>query len=314
MKIVFFGSDDFSLYALKTCLASEHEVILVITTPDQKKGRGMKLTPNEVKVFCDENNIPVKAYPTLKNPEALNEVKVLNPEIFVAASYGKLIPPDWLKIPSVKRLNVHPSLLPEYRGASPLNGPILDGKKQTGLTIADIAEKLDSGEIYAQEKIDLDPRLDSEKLKFVLAELSQPVLQKVLHQLSQGTLPGVSQDETKASYAGKLKKEDGYLSFSAPAILLDRKIRGLKPWPGTYILFEEQPLFVLEAEVCAENSAAPAGTFVTAAKDGSVTIATVQGDIKLIKVKPAGKGIMSAADFIRGKRLQPGYIFRENGN
>ena len=156
MKIVFFGSDAFSIKALEACLhTSGMELSLVVTTPAKKKGRGLKLEPSEVYDYCRTKGLPVTEYPTLRDPKVAQELITLRPDLFVVASYGKLIPTNLLDIPKY-RLNVHPSLLPKYRGSAPIHWPILNGDKETGVSILDIAEKLDSGDIYYQEQIALD--------------------------------------------------------------------------------------------------------------------------------------------------------------
>ena len=158
MKIVFFGSDAFSIKSLEACLHSAGmELVLVVTTPAKKKGRGLKLEPSEVFDYCQTKKLPVSEYPTLRDSKVAQDLIALRPDIFVVASYGKLIPGSLLEIPKY-RLNVHPSLLPKYRGSAPIHWPILNGDKETGVSIIDIAEKLDAGDIYYQEKIPMDPR------------------------------------------------------------------------------------------------------------------------------------------------------------
>ena len=231
MKIVFFGSDEFSIKALEACLHSNMEIALVVTTPAKKKGRGLHLEPSEVFNYCKLKNVPVADFPSLKDPKVAETLDSLHPDIFVAASYGKLIPADLLTIPKY-RLNVHPSLLPKYRGAAPINRPILNGDAETGISILDIAEKLDSGDVYLQEKLPIGPRMNSEQLATQLAALSYGALKKVLHEIEGGRLNGVPQNHREATLARQLEKKDGEFNFSMPASEIDRKIRGLQPWPA----------------------------------------------------------------------------------
>ena len=250
MKIVFFGSDAFSIKALEACLhTAGMELSLVVTTPARKKGRGLKLEPSEVFNYCQTKQLPVKEYPTLRAPEVAEELLALRPDIFVAASYGKLIPNTLLDIPKY-RLNVHPSLLPKYRGSAPLHWPILNGDTETGVSIIDIAEKLDAGDIYCQEKIALDPRADAAELTATLARLSYGILKKVLEQVLKGPLQGVPQNEAEVTLAPQLSKADGALSFTAmTAETLDRKVRGLQPWPGAYFSLKGERIAILRTDL-----------------------------------------------------------------
>jgi len=310
-RLIFFGSSDFSIPLLDACLESSAEVVLVVTTPDQKKGRGLQSLPNVVRQFCLDRKLPCEAFETLKSSEALAQVKLLRPDIFVVASYGKIIPSAWLEVPRQARLNVHPSLLPRHRGAAPLNWPILEGDTETGLCIAEITAKLDSGDLFFCQKIPLHAQTDSQGLGHELAELGRKALAGLLSRLCCGeTLARQTQEEASASYARKLQKEDGRLYWKESAETFDRKIRGLKPWPGAFIMTDAQPIVLLKASVEALNSAESAvpGTLAAVHKDGSVSIQTGRGTLRLEKVKPAGKGVMSAADFIRGRRLQPGVL------
>ncbi|HXV28364.1 MAG TPA: methionyl-tRNA formyltransferase [bacterium] len=308
MIIVFFGSSAFSMAALKTCLESRHSIPLVMTTPDQKKGRGLKLTPTVVRQFCHDRQICAEAAPDLKDAALMERVQSLKPDLFVVSSYGKLIPSAWLKIPSRLCLNVHPSLLPKYRGAAPLHWPIINGDPETGISIAEVTSKLDSGDIFYQEKFALDARMDSEKLEHALAELSQKALHTVLQRIEQNTLTRVPQDESASSYARKLSKEDGKLSLKEPAVKLDRLVRGLKPWPGSFLDLQGNHLLILDAEPGFENTREKPGTLLALHSDGAVSIATGEGILKLKRVRPAGKKEMSAADFANGHRLKPGVL------
>ncbi len=310
MRIIFFGSDDFSIKSLEACLHSGMEVVLVVTTPAKKKGRGLHLEPSEVFKYCSTKGLAVAEFQKLRDPETVKTVLTLQPDIFVVASYGKLIPPELLEIPKY-RLNVHPSLIPKYRGAAPLNWPILNGDKESGVSIIDISEKLDAGEIYCQEKIPLTPRITADQLAVQLASLSYGVLKKVLEQVRAGTLCGRPQNEADVSYARMLEKKDGEISFGMSAEEIDRKVRGLQPWPGCYFFFKGTHISVLETDFAGEKTdkQASPGTILSIEKDGGMTLATGEGVLKLLQVKPEGKKAMSAADFAHGRHLAPHQSF-----
>ena len=322
MKIVFFGSDAFSIKALEACLHSGMELVLVVTTPPQKKGRGLKLEPSELFDYCHKKEIPVVEYSTLRDPKVAQELIALRPDIFVAASYGKLIPNNLLEIPKY-RLNVHPSLLPKYRGSAPIHWPILNGEKETGVSILDIAEKLDSGDIYYQEKIAIDPRADAEQLTSELARFSYGILKKVLAQVQEGQLRGIPQNEAEATLAPQLSKQDGELSLTAmTAEAIDRKVRGLQPWPGAYCFIKGERIAILhtdlpltsplpEGEGQGVGGHVKPGTLLAVEKEGGIQVSTQEGILKILQVKPEGKKSMTAADFVRGRRFVVGASLQE---
>lgn len=309
MKIVFFGSDVFSIKALEACLHSGMELVQVVTTPAKKKGRGLRLESSEIFDYCQAKNLPVIEHPTLRDPQVAQELIALRPDIFVVASYGKLIPNNLLEIPKY-RLNVHPSLLPKYRGAAPIHWPILNGDKETGVSIIDIAEKMDAGDIYFQEKMPLDPRSDTAQLASELARFSYGVLKKVLMQVKDGKLRGIPQNESEATLAPQLSKQDGELSLTTmTAEAIDRKVRGLQPWPGAYCFIKNERLALLETDLPGGATAEKPGTLLAIEKDGSIQVATQDGILKILKVKPEGKNSMPAADFVRGRHFVTGSTF-----
>ncbi len=307
MKVVFFGSDDFSIKALEACLHSGMEIAQVVTTPAQKKGRGLHLGPSEVFVYSQAKQLPIVEYPSLRDPKIAEALLALRPEVFVVASYGKLIPPELLSIPTY-RLNVHPSLLPRYRGAAPINWPILNGDTETGVSIIDIVDKLDSGDIYHQERLPLEPRVTATRLSAELASLSYGVLKKVLAQVKARKLRGVPQNDAHATMARQLQKADGELSFEMSAVELDRKVRGLQPWPGCFFFFKGERVGLLETSLPGLETDRKPGTVLSIEKTGGLTVATGKGVLRLLQVKPAGKNVMPAAGFANGRHLREGDI------
>ncbi len=310
MKIVFFGSDSFSIKALEACLHSGMELVRVVTTPAKKKGRGLMLESSKVFDYCQAKNLPVVEYPTLREPKVGQELLSLRPDIFVVASYGKLIPNDLLDIPKY-RLNVHPSLLPKYRGSAPIHWPILNGDKETGVSIIDVAEKLDAGDIYCQERIAIDPRINAEQLASELARFSYGILKKILVQIKEGKLQGVPQNEDEATLAPQLSKQDGELSFAAmTAVEMDRKVRGLQPWPGAYCFINDERIALLETGLPGMATSEKPGTLLAIEKEGGIQVATQDGILEILKVKPEGKKSMTAADFAHGRHIQRGSVIQ----
>lgn len=309
MKIIFFGSDSFSIKALEACLHSAGiELALIITTPAKKRGRGLKLEPSDVFDYCRAKTLPVVEYPTLRDPVVTRELIALRPDIFVAASYGKIIPGNLLDIPKY-RLNVHPSLLPKYRGPAPIHWPILNGDSETGVSIIDIAEKLDAGDIYYQEKIAIGTRINAATLSSELARFSYGVLKKVLAQVQNGQLRAAPQNESEATLAPLLSKKDGELSFrDMTAEEIDRKVRGLQPWPGAFCFLQKERLAILETALPELDTNEKPGTIVSFEKENGMIVATKKGALGILRVKPEGKKEMPATDFANGRRLRSGDI------
>ncbi|MFZ5801505.1 MAG: methionyl-tRNA formyltransferase [Candidatus Omnitrophota bacterium] len=308
MKAVFFGSSEFSLYALQACLDFGVQVDWVVTTPDQKKGRGLRPAPTPVKVFAEKKLLNVLTPGTLKEDTCEKEIRRTAPDLFVVSSYGKMIPGAWLGIPSKIALNVHPSLLPKYRGASPIVRPILNGDRETGVSVAEVTPKLDSGDILAQARVALEGEIDAVELQEKLGELSYQVLRDVFVSLKQNTLHRIPQDESAATYAAKVSKEEGKTCFAETAEALSRKIRAFQPWPGVYFFLQKNPIHLLKAKAVNSGKSGKPGTLLEIGKDGGIDVATGNGVIRIFFVKPAGRNSMSAADFIRGQRIQPGVL------
>lgn len=311
MNIVFFGSSEFSIAALKACMETPNRVVQVITTPEKKRGRGQKVSATLVQNFAVQSGLPIAAPSTLKDEALLNTVRTLKPDLFVCSSYGKLIPSAWLQVPSRLCINVHPSLLPKYRGAAPLNWPILNGDRETGLSLAEITSKLDAGDIFFQERLEIPPEMDSGQLSGILADKSYGALIKLFERIAAGQIDRTPQDDAASSYARMIVKKDGLIQWQQSAAEISRKVRGLVPWPRAYTLFQGEPLQILRARACegAFPDGAP-GELVAVQKDGSGIIRTADGCLQVFEVKPAGKSQMNAADFVRGRRLAPGYRFQ----
>lgn len=314
MKILFFGSSDFSLPALKASKDFPSAEVRVVTTPPRKQGRGLRFEPTPVASWAQANRIPAEAPENLRDPELKNKIETWSPDLFVVSSYGKLIPASWISIPKKYSLNVHPSLLPKYRGASPIQWSILNGDSVTGLSIADVTKDLDAGDIFFQEEIPLSPDLDAAKLSRLLSERSYTVLQQLFKQIEENRLLSrKNQDGSKASYARKLEKKDGLVQWNEPAEIIQRKIRALFPWPGTVICIRGENVKLLRAEVLEEPSQKIVpGTLLEVEKE-KIHVSTGKGVLVLQSVQPEGKRQMTAAEYARGRRLEKGnFLTQEN--
>ena len=291
-------------------IESPHHLVAGVTTPDRPRGRGLQVLPNPVKQRCHEKGIPVVSPESLRFPESASGIQELCPDIFVVASYGKLIPESWLKIPCKVSFNVHPSLLPKYRGAAPIPWQILDGEKEIGVSIAEVTKDLDAGDIFEQIRIPMEKNDTTESLTLKLSELGSQALEKALKKLEQGKLQRMPQDSSQSSYARKLNKEDGKLNLSEPAERLEWKVRAFDPWPGSFIHYKGAPLRIIEAKQTpsSETENQP-GTLLGIAAEGDLRVGTGRGTLKILKVQLPGKRVVSGREFANGEHLKPGFIF-----
>lgn len=304
LNIIFAGTPDFAAQHLQAILNSQHNVIAVYTQPDKPAGRGKKLQASPVKQLAEQNNIPVYQPKSLRNEEAQFELKALNADVMVVVAYGLILPKAVLDAPRLGCLNVHGSILPRWRGAAPIQRSIWAGDAQTGVTIMQMDEGLDTGDMLHKVYCDILPTETSTSLYNKLAELAPSALIDVLDNLENGKFIAEKQDDSQSNYAEKLSKEEAQLDWSLSAMQLERNIRAFNPWPIAYFSTEDkdgnaQTLKVYQAEVFPHQDK-PAGTILSADKNG-IQIATVDGVLNLLQLQPAGKKPMSAQDLLNGR-------------
>ena len=279
-------------------------MIAVYTQPDKPAGRGKKLQASPVKQLAEQNNIPVYQPKSLRKEEAQFELKALNADVMVVVAYGLILPKAVLDAPRLGCLNVHGSILPRWRGAAPIQRSIWAGDAQTGVTIMQMDEGLDTGDMLHKVYCDILPTETSTSLYNKLAELAPSALIDVLDNLENGKFIAEKQDDSQSNYAEKLSKEEAQLDWSLSAMQLERNIRAFNPWPIAYFSTEDkdgnaQTLKVYQAEVFPHQDK-PAGTILSADKNG-IQIATVDGVLNLLQLQPAGKKPMSAQDLLNGR-------------
>lgn len=304
LNIIFAGTPDFAAQHLQAILNSQHNVIAVYTQPDKPAGRGKKLQASPVKQLAEQNNIPVYQPKSLRKEEAQFELKALNADVMVVVAYGLILPKAVLDAPRLGCLNVHGSILPRWRGAAPIQRSIWAGDAQTGVTIMQMDEGLDTGDMLHKAYCDILPTETSTSLYNKLAELAPSALIDVLDNLENGKFIAEKQDDNQSNYAEKLSKEEAQLDWSLPAMQLERNIRAFNPWPIAYFSTEDkdgnaQTLKVYQAEVLSHQDK-PAGTILSADKNG-IQVATVDGVLNLLQLQPAGKKPMSAQDLLNGR-------------
>ena len=301
MRIVFFGSDHFAAVSLKEILHSSHQVVAAVTGPDTRQGRGLKLALSPIKDMALAQDIVCLQPDSLKSASIVDQLKEFQADIFVVVAYGRLLTQAVLNIPKLFCVNLHGSLLPQYRGAAPINWSIIHGDKQTGVTVQKMALELDAGDIIAQEKIPLSAQINAESLRSQMALIGAKLLKKTLDGIALGQYRCTPQDESQVTLAPRLTKQMGKIQWQGSATSIERLIRGLKPWPGTFTQCKGKGLKILEASQV-QVQGVP-GSVVSISKEGFV-VACSQGGILVKQVQPEAAKVMSAYDFIQGSRLQ----------
>lgn len=301
LNIVFAGTPEFAAEHLKALLSSNHKVVAVYTQPDRPAGRGRKLTPSPVKTVAVDAGLPVYQPSSLKSADAQTELAAIGADILVVVAYGLLLPQAVLDTPRLGCINVHASLLPRWRGAAPIHRALLAGDARTGVTIMQMDIGLDTGAMLLKAECAIEPTDTSAVLHDRLIELGRPALIEALDGLDAGTLSGEPQDDALATYATKLSKAEGELDWHRPAVELDRQIRGLTPWPGSYTRWNGDTLKVQQACLLDDTHSSQPGQIV-AISDAGLDVACGDGVLRLERIQLPGKKAMTVADVLRSRR------------
>ena len=305
------GTPDFALPTLRELCLAGHEIVGVVTQPDKPKGRGHHLTPPPIKVFAIEKSIPVYQPGTLRGEEFEQTLKSLDPEMIVVVAYGKILPQNVLDYPKYGCVNVHGSLLPEYRGAAPMQRAIIDGKTVTGITTMLMAAGLDTGDMLLKCEVEIGENDNFEDIHDRLSEAGAKLLVETVEKLEKGEITPEKQDDSKATYAAKIEKSDCLLDFSLDAKTLHDLIRGLSPIPLSFTHTPDGKLLkVVESRIVDSEKTVKAlpGTVLSVGED--IKVVCGKGILSLLTVVPEGKGRMSAADFVRGRKIAEGNLLR----
>ena len=306
MRILFMGTPDFALFSLRALVESGENVIGVITQPDKPKGRGYALTPPPVKVYALEKGLPVWQPTTLRSEEFAALLHELDPELIVVVAYGKILPVNVLEYPKHGCINVHGSLLPEYRGAAPMQRAILDGKKQTGITTMLMADGIDTGDMLLKTTVEIEENDNFEIIHDKLGIAGAQLLLDTVNTLRSDGLTPIPQDHTLATYAAKIEKEDCRIDFSRSAADVHNQIRGLSPIPLAVTKTPSGKLIkIVTSELTGKTSSAEAGQVVST--DGGILVACGDGGVlKITRVVPEGRSKMDADAFVRGRGIEVG--------
>lgn len=311
MRVLFMGTPDFAVPTLQALIESEHEVVGVVTQPDKPKGRGGKMQYSPVKELAVEAGLPVYQPDRVRDEVFLFEVRRLYPDVIVVVAFGQILSKEILEIPEYGCLNVHASLLPKLRGAAPIQWSVIQGDKESGVTIMQMDEGLDTGDILMTRRYSLEEKETGGSLFERLAAFGGPMILKVLEDAQAGNLHPIPQKDEEHTYAKMLTKAVGEMDFTKSAVELERLIRGLNPWPSAYTHLHGKMLKVWEADVIPwqelseEQKTAQPGMILAVEKD-SFGVQTGEGALRLLTVQLEGKKRMDVAAFLRGYSLEEG--------
>lgn len=298
MRVVFMGTPDFSVPALEN-IAKRYEVVAVVTQQDRPKGRGHKMQYTPVKEKAIELEIPVYQPKRVKDPEFVDILKTLKPDVIVVIAFGQILSKEILELPKHGCINVHASLLPKYRGAAPIQWAVINGDKKSGVTTMYMAEGLDTGDIIDTSEMVLDEKETGGSLFDKLADLGGKLILNTLDKLETGTATRTRQDDARSTYAGKITKELGKIDFTKSAVEIERLIRGLNPWPSAFTYMDDKMLKIWNADVLEETVEEEPGT-ITEVNKKFIKVATGEGYLLLKEIQLEGKKRMDVTSFLNG--------------
>jgi methionyl-tRNA formyltransferase len=309
VRLIFLGTPAFAVPSLRRAVDAGHQVLSVVTQPDRPRGRGQHPAASPVKEAALELGLPVLQPERIRRPEAVAQLAQIPVDAMVVVGYGQIIPQVVIDMAPLGIINVHGSLLPRYRGAGPIQWAIVNGETRTGVTTMRIDAGLDTGDMLLKAETAIDPEETSPELGARLAVMGAELLIETLAGLAAGTIVAEKQNPAEATYAPMLKKEDGHLDWTRPALELHNRVRGLSPWPGAVTRFRGAPLRIWKTRVCAGPPAAAPG-HVTSLRP--LRVACGEGQLEVVEVQVEGRKRTSAADFVNGQRLADTEVLGES--
>lgn len=311
LRIIFMGTPDFAAANLAALLAGPDTVVAVVSQPDRAKGRGKKVSPPPTKVLAEEAGIPILQPVKIKTEEFRNGLLSYQPDLIVVAAYGRILPQSLLELAPMGCINVHGSLLPHYRGAAPIQWAVINGETETGVTIIQMDQGMDTGDMLLKASIPIDPKETAGGLMEKLATLGGKILLQAIKGLKEGAITPVPQDHSQATMARVLQKEDGHIDWRLSAKEIECLIRGLDPWPSAFSFLQGHRLRLFSPEVVYLESAAQPGTILQADRRGML-IACGRNALQIQELQPEGKKRMTAESFCCGNPIAPGTIFDQD--
>lgn len=305
MRIVFLGTPDFAVKPFENIIENGYNVVAAVTNPDKPVGRKQTITACPVKETALRHGIPVYQYTKIRN-EGVEDLKVLKPDLMVTCAFGQILSQEILDIPTIGTINIHASLLPKYRGSSPIQWAIINGEKVTGITIMFTDVGVDTGDIILQDELQIEDTDTAGTLFDKLSVLGSRSVIKALEAIETGTYTRTKQDETKATHTRFFNKESGLLNFNKTADEIVNLVRGLNPWPVAYFTYKDEKIQVYSAENKNSDYNAEPGTVVSADKKTGLIVNVNGGSVRLKTLKKSGGKLMPDTDFLNGNRILPG--------
>lgn len=309
MKIIFMGTPDFAVGTLEALVEAGHEVVLAVTQPDKPKGRGKTMQFPPVKEAALAHNIEVYQPTKVRKPECVEFLRKYDPELIVVVAFGQILSEEILTMPKYGCINVHASLLPKYRGAAPIQWAVLNGEAVTGVTIMQMDAGIDTGDILEQAEVVLQADETGGSLFDKLASAGAKLCVQTIAHMQEGTIKAVKQNEAKASHTGKITKDMGKIDWQEPADVIERKVRGLNPWPGAYTSLNGKTLKIWKAQVLANDTGNAEAGLVVLADKAHLVVQTGAGRLSLLELQLSGKKRMQADAFLCGCQIKEGTIF-----
>ena len=311
-NVIFMGTPSLSVPFLDSILKSGRNAGCVVTQSDKPKGRGQKLTPSPVKEFAVLHGIPVLQPDRLSDPAFADSIKAIEPDYIVVVAYGKIIPLEILQIPKKCPVNVHASLLPEYRGASPIQRAIMDGRRFTGVTTMLMSPELDAGDILLQERIEIDRSDTAGSLGIKISETGVDLLIRTLDELDRGEIVPAPQQHDKATYAPLLRKEDCLIDWQDSTENIYNRIRAFDPWPGAFTFYEGKRWGIWKAEIVEKRFQSSVPGELVEVEPAGIIVSTGDGGLKITEMQAEGKRRMGVREYLRGQKAEKGVIFRRS--
>ncbi|MCH5254621.1 MAG: methionyl-tRNA formyltransferase [Lachnospiraceae bacterium] len=308
MKIVYMGTPDFSVGALEALIKAGHQITAVVTQPDKPKGRGKELQMSPVKQCALKYDIPVFQPVKIKAQEEVSILRNFEADIFIVAAFGQILSEEILKMPRFGCINIHASLLPKYRGAGPIQRVILEGEKETGITIMQMDQGIDTGDILLQSAFPIDPKETGDSLHDKLAEEGARLIVEALEKIEAGEITPRKQKEEEASYAGMLQKSMGRIDWNKDAAQIERMVRGLNSWPSAYTTYRGKTLKIWDSDISENETASEEVVpgMVTAVKKDAIYVRTGEKELRITELQLEGKKRMAVKDFLLGYQIKAG--------
>lgn len=305
MKIVFMGTPDFSVGALDALVEAGHEIIAVVTQPDKPKGRSGQMQFPPVKECALRHGLTVLQPVKIKTPEWVDKLRELKADVFVVAAFGQILSKEILDMPKYGCVNIHASLLPKYRGAAPINWAIINGEKETGVTIMQMNEGVDTGDMLSHVVVPIAPKETAESLFYKLAKAGAKLIVETLPKLEAGEIIPVPQDESQSSHVKMMNKSLGKIDWNQDAVVIERLVRGLNSWPSAYTYYQGKSVKLWDCDVVEAAAKAVPGTIIAVAKD-SFDVATGNGALRVLELQLEGKKRMDTKSFLLGNQWKTG--------